>query len=150
MVKKILIIAFMIFLTACTVNSNEPVSSSDPVTDETQVIVNSYQPQLSDNQFNQGNVYIDSSEILTLESFPLQFTLHIKGNLPTPCHKLRVAVQPPDDQNQILVEVYSLVDPDKMCTQVLEPFEINVPLGSFPAGKYTVIVNSEVIAEFQS
>lgn len=149
MYKYLIAIPFMILLAACSVNPDQPVSNTDPTTNETQV-VDTYQPQQGDDQLKTGNVYIDSSEILTLESFPLQFTLHMKGSLPTPCHKLRVAVQPPDDQNKILVEVYSLVDPDKMCTQVLEPFEINIPLGSYPAGKYTILVNGEVIAEFQS
>lgn len=150
MIKKLYIFAFMIFLTACSANPDQPVSSSDSVTDETPAIVESYLPQQSDTQLKQGSVYLDSSEILTLESYPLQFTLHMKGSLPTPCHQLRVAVQQPNAQNQILIEVYSVVDPDKMCTQVLEPFEVTVPLGSYPAGKYTVLVNGEVIAEFQS
>jgi hypothetical protein len=71
------------------------------------------------------------------------------GNLPTPCHKLRAIVSPPDDQKRIQVGVYALSDPGTMCTQVLEPFEISIPLGSFTEGVYTVWVNDESAGTFE-
>jgi len=171
MIKKLITILFMIFLAACSVNPDEPMENpttpalnstepvlfptdrlpgSQPVTNETPVIEDSYQPREDDSSLDQGSVYLDSSEILTLESYPLQFTLHLKGSLPTPCHQLRVTVQQPDAQNVIQIDVYSVVKSEQICTQVLEPFEVSVPLGSFPSGKYTVRINGEVIAEFQS
>jgi len=48
------------------------------------------------------------------------------------------------------VEVYSLVQPDQVCIQVLEPFDVNVPLGSYVAGSYTVVINGEEMGEFTS
>lgn len=97
-----------------------------------------------------GNVYLDSTDLLTMESYPLQFMLVLKGNLPTPCHHLRVAVSLPDTQNKIIIDVYSVTDPNAICTQVMEPFEENIPLGSFPTGHYTLWVNGEQVAEFDS
>ena len=97
-----------------------------------------------------GNIYLDSTELLTLESFPLQFTLVLKGNLPTPCHQLHLEVTPPDSKNRINVDVYTVVQTDMACVQVLEPFEQNLPLGSFPAGHYTLWVNGELVAEFDA
>lgn len=97
-----------------------------------------------------GEVYLDSTELLTMESYPPQFMLVLKGSLPTPCHQIRIAVSPPDTENKIVVEVYSVADPNAICVQMLEPFEVNFPLGSFPAGKYTLWVNGEMAAEFQS
>ena len=61
-----------------------------------------------------------------------------------------MATNPPDKQNQIYVEVYSVILPDQMCAQVLEPFEANVGLGSFSAGHYSIWVNGEMIGEFDS
>jgi hypothetical protein len=61
-----------------------------------------------------------------------------------------VIANPPDDQNQIQVEVYSVIDPEQMCIQVLEPLEANIGLGSFPSGHYTVFVNGEQVGEFDS
>jgi hypothetical protein len=85
-----------------------------------------------------------------MESFPPQYMLHLVGNLPTPCHHLRANVSQPDDQNRIQVEVYSLVDPEEICTQVLSPFENNLSLGSFETGKYTLLLNGKQIAEIQA
>jgi len=58
-----------------------------------------------------------------------------------------VAVQPPDEENQINIEVYSVADPSRMCTQVLEPFLAEVPLENLEGGQYTVMVNGEQAGE---
>lgn len=112
------------------------------------------QPSPPDNPTNpkliRGNAYLDSAELLTLESSPLQFALILKGNLPTPCNQLQVDVNPPDAENKITVDVYSLVNPDVMCAQVLQPFEENMPLGNFPAGHYALWVNGNQVAEFDA
>jgi hypothetical protein len=49
----------------------------------------------------------------------------------------------PDTQNQIHVEMWSLVDPNVECIQVLEAFEADISLGSYSSGLYTVFVNGE-------
>jgi hypothetical protein len=109
-----------------------------------------YLPQVGDGNLDKGNVYIDSAEILILESYPVQIMLSLQGNLPTPCHKLRVDIQPPDEQKRIFVDVYSVSDPNSICAQVLEPFDASIPLGSFPTGHYTVWVNGEKVGEFDA
>jgi hypothetical protein len=82
-------------------------------------------------------------DILVAESMPPQYTLNLKGTLPTPCHQLRVEVGQPDSQMRIPVSVYSVVDPSAICTQVLAPFEAAVPLQGLATGKYTVVVNGK-------
>jgi hypothetical protein len=59
-------------------------------------------------------------------------------------------VNPPDAENKILVEVYSIIGPDQVCVQVLSPFEVNVPLGSFAPGYYILLINGEQAAEFEA
>jgi hypothetical protein len=49
-----------------------------------------------------------------------------------------------------MVEVYSLVDPDVACIQVLEPFQQGINLGSLPQGSYTVYVNGEQVGEIDA
>lgn len=109
-----------------------------------------WQPQEGDQRLDRAEAFVQTSEILTLESSPPQFMLHITGSLPTPCHQLRVEVSEPGAENRIQAEVYSLVQPDQVCIQVLEPFDVNVPLGSYAAGNYTVLINGEQIGEFTS
>ena len=109
----------------------------------------SWEPQPGDDKLQRGNAYLDSRQILTQESFPPQFMLELKGNLPTPCHKLRVKVNPPDANKQIQVEVYSLADPAEICIQVLEAFQVSVPLKNLASGTYQVSVNQEPVGELK-
>lgn len=149
------------FLAACTGiqpadDNDTPVSSTDsPMEEPTRPasggpLNNSYLPQTEDSKFTRGQVFIDSTDLLIMESYPVQIALALKGSLPTPCNQLRVVANPPDEQNRIQVEVYSVSDPEQMCIQVLEPFEANIGLGSFPSGHYTVLVNGEQVGEFDS
>jgi len=123
-----------------TPRPGDPVS---PKTDDTL-------PRPGDKALHRGTVYLDSADLLTLESYPLQFSLALAGNLPTPCNHLRVAVSPPDAENKIVVNVYSVADPNAVCIQMLEPFEVSIPLGSYPSGHYTLWVNGEQVAEFDA
>ena len=109
-----------------------------------------FAPKPDDKNLSRGNVFINESELLIRESFPPQITLRISGDLPTPCHELRVNVLAPDSENIINVEVYSVVDPDLACIQVLEPFQANIDLGTFPGGHYVVRVNGGILGEFDT
>lgn len=126
-------------------NTSYPNSEENPAA----MPIQDYAPQPGDAALTRENVYLESIDLLTLESFPLQFMLQLKGNLPTPCNALRVVVSPPDADNKVLVDVYSVIDSNKVCAQVIQPFDVNIPLGSFSAGAYTLWVNGEQVAEFQ-
>ena len=150
--KRILIAVTLlnVALSACTFTGqpamDEPANSETSSAPQT----GNFIPGPADSNLMRGEVYLDSTELLTLESFPLQFMLSLQGSLPTPCHQLRLAVSPPDAGNRIDVAVYSVSKPDEICIQIIEAFEVNVPLGSFPEGRYTLWVNGEMVAEFQS
>jgi len=106
-----------------------------------------WEPQPGDEALEKGQAFVDDSQILVLESFPPQYRLTLKGNLPTPCHSLRVRVPPPDDQKRILVEVYSIFDPAEMCIQVLKAFEVSIPLNPTPGETFTILVNGKLVGE---
>ncbi len=105
-------------------------------------------PVPGEESMTKGQVFIDSSKVEALNSNPNQAGLLLTGTLPTPCHYLRVNMTPPDAENKIVVEVYSLADPTAVCVQVLQPFETTVNLGSFPAGTYTIWVNGQQAGEY--
>lgn len=109
-----------------------------------------FEPRDSDAELERGEVYLDSADVLVMESFPVQIMLSLTGNTPTPCHQVRLLANPPDADNNIPIEVYSVFDPEQVCIQVLQPFVANLNLGSFPTGSYTVLVNGEQIGEFES
>lgn len=97
-----------------------------------------------------GNAFPDAMALNIEPGTPTKVSLRLKGDLPTPCHILQVDMTASDSENRIQIEVYSLVDPNKMCAQVLEPFEQELVLGSFSSGKYSVWVNGQQVGEFDS
>jgi hypothetical protein len=97
---------------------------------------------------SRGEAIFTTKDVLLQETFPLQVLLHLKGTLPTPCHHLRARIDGPDIENRIQVDMYSLYKPDEVCIQVLQEFDIFLPLGSFPDGTYTIWLNGEKIGDF--
>jgi hypothetical protein len=96
--------------------------------------------------FVRGTPEINDSEVLVLDN-PLRVELHLVGFLPTPCHELAWDVAPAA-QGVIQVEVYTKVDPEVICVQVLEPFEERIELKQLLPGNYTVLVNGEQVGAF--
>ncbi len=91
----------------------------------------------------EGLVFVESTEILYLESFPVQVRLAVLGSLSTPCHEVRWEVE--DLGWAVDVRFWSEADPAQDCVQVLEPLEISIPLGSFESASSPVLLNGEQI-----
>lgn len=106
-----------------------------------------WSPQPGDLMLERDEATVNQADILVMESFPPQYMLSLQGTLPTPCHQLRIQVSPPDAQQRIMVEVYSLSKPGEICVQVIETFQVQVPLKDLPAGSYTIWVNGEPAGE---
>ncbi len=104
-------------------------------------------PQPEDANLTRDQVYLDEMEALTLESAPPQYQIRLAGSLPTPCHALRVMVNEPDAIGRIQVEVYSVADPNMICTAVLQPFAVTVPVELPGPGTFPVRVNGQEIGE---
>ena len=86
-------------------------------------------------------VFVDSTDILYLESFPVQVRLVVSGSVATPCHEPVWNVDAADDG--ITVRLWSEADADAMCASVLTPFEVSIPLGSFETADLPVSLNGE-------
>jgi hypothetical protein len=143
-------LALVALIAACSPNPTDtPVSSDQPNGNSSSGQL-SFVPEPADISLTRGEVIINSTDLLVMESFPPQFMLSLKGNLPTPCHHMRAAVDPPDADNKIMVDVYTVSNPDMMCAQVLQPFSETIELGTFPGGHYSVWVNGQLAGEFDS
>lgn len=153
MKRLFLIPALFALLAACAAESpppDEPVAAAPGSPANPVASPDDYAPRSGDERLLRGNVYLDSAQLLILESQPPQIRLALAGNLPDPCHRLRVRAAAPDEENRIRVEVYSLADPTAVCIQVLQPFQASIPLPleGLPPGHYTVWVNGEKVGEF--
>ena len=102
-----------------------------------------------DKNLQAGTVFIQHSEIILKESDPVQVELVLVGQLPSPCHQLRVVTSEPDQTGHIKVQAYTVSEPENMCIQVLEPFVAVVPLGEYTAGSFTLSINNEMNGEFK-
>ena len=108
------------------------------------------EPEPPSGEMIRGEVFISDTQLLIMESFPVQIMLNIKGELPTPCNIFRGEVSPPNEENEIHVDAYSEVEEGAICITVMEPFEENVsiPMQGAPDGTYTIWVNGELVGEF--
>jgi hypothetical protein len=97
-----------------------------------------------------ATVDLDASYLVVSDSKPALVGAVIKGNLSDPCHHLRVTVSPPDENNHINLEVYSVYDPKTICITVIQPFSASIPLGSYSGGHYAVYVNGELLSSFDA
>ncbi|MEX0698433.1 MAG: hypothetical protein WD354_01750, partial [Acidimicrobiia bacterium] len=88
----------------------------------------------------------ETTDILLMESFPVQVALRVTGNLPTPCHQ--PVWETDDDGTTIAVTLASTSEPDALCAQVLEPFEMSISLGEFESGSRVVTLNGDEIGDF--
>lgn len=104
-------------------------------------------PLPNESEMARGNVFVDESSVVLMESYPVQAALLVSGSLPTPCHELRATVSEPDEENKIYVELFSITDPNMACIQMLEQFSTSIPLGSYTSGSYTVYLNGEEVGE---
>ncbi len=123
-----------------------PGVSIPTIDDDQSPVEPGYLPRTEDESRERMEIEVQTAELYMAESFPPQPFLHLSGELPTPCHELRILVNPPDDTDQIHVVVYSVADPTTVCVQVLEPFDISIPLSNIPSGQFTVFVNGRKVA----
>lgn len=111
---------------------------------------NPFAPKPGDEKLTRGKAYINEASLVIRESYPPQISLSIRGDLPTPCNELRVKIDPPDQENKIKADVYSLIEPNKVCIEMLKPFQEYIDLGTFAVGHYSVWVNGEIAGEFDT
>lgn len=141
----------ILLLNACIA---QPTPESTPTTGAPFAIIstdNPYAPRPEDISMQIGGVVLTSSGLVEqTESTPTRVKLNILGMLPRACSELRMDVADPNEQYQIFVNVYSLVNPNIKCENVFQQFEAAVLLGVYSAGRYTVWVNNQLVGDFVS
>jgi len=111
-----------------------------------------YEPQTGDEKLARGPAFLDlaTSFIAVTTAQPSQANAILQGNLTDACHHLRVVISKSEQEHTISLEVYSMADPSKVCAAMLQPFSASIPLGNYPTGMYTVLVNGEKLAEIST
>lgn len=97
----------------------------------------------------QNLVFVDTVVPMIMESFPVQVSVSVEGNLSVPCVELLPAAVSRSENVFTVVMAETVLGPAESCIAVLEPFTESVSLDvlGLSAGTYTVVVNG-VEAEF--
>lgn len=94
-----------------------------------------------------GEVRITGADLRIMESYPIQVMMDVSGEKPSPCHEVFWTAE--DTGEVIEVVMISQVASDQECAQVIEPFSIAVPLGSWAEEEREVRLNGEIVGSFQ-
>jgi len=95
-----------------------------------------------------GEVWVTGADVRIMESFPVQIMLDVTGEKPTPCHEIFWTVD--DDGEVIEIEMISQVAAEQVCAEVIEPFTIAVPLGSWAGESREIELNGEIVGSFET
>lgn len=153
--KKIALLYFAFLLAGCLAQP-APVPTPIPTATESAPFIikqeeNPYVPRPEDTGKRRVEVILTTTNLFERSDLtPLQNELRIFGSMPSTCGDLRVIINPPNNTYQILVEVYSVVDPILKCENVFQQFEAVVLLGIYSAGRFTIWVNDVYAGDFVS
>jgi hypothetical protein len=141
--------------TAFKLPSSTPPSSANEATPEATAIKippvsTDMLPKPADQILKKGTAEVTTAQVIQLPTDPPQYVVHITGDTPTPCHKLRVSVDVSKNDNRVVMESYSVFDPKVICLQMVQPFEVTVPLGKLPVNDYTVWLNGQQVGEIKA
>lgn len=85
-------------------------------------------PKPGDTKWMRGSVMVERWSVNAGK-------LEMAGNLPSPCHELRLKLpEKPGEAGELAVEAYSVFDPRSICAQMLKPFSLSLPLTAAQAG----------------
>ncbi len=95
--------------------------------------------------WSDGPIFINSAELVVAESFPLQVSIKISAELPTPCNEPYWQIA--DDGTTLDVTVFTGVNPAAICIQVIQPIEFSIDLGDWDEAR-DVLLNGESLGGF--
>lgn len=105
----------------------------------------------SSEPFFRETAYLETAELHTLQEAPGLVFLHLTGDVPTACHQASATVCPACSTaygNLIQVNLYAMIENGRACDGPPEPFDQDVPLGTFSEGIYVVTMNGQYVGAF--
>ena len=147
--KQSLYVFLVLILCACIPQATLTPTSTVGVPVVIKSSDNPYESKPEDANLKIAGVELTSMDLAEhTGDTPVRVVLRILGSLPRTCNALRIDVAEPNAQYQIIVKVYSLVDPKVSCDNVFQQFDASVLLGVYSAGRYTVWVNDSLVGDF--
>lgn len=130
----VLLLIFAVALSGCIGNeqNNTDNGTGEPGGDH----------NASEEEYIYGMANVESIDILTLESFPVQIHVIAEGYLPDGCTEID-EIENEREGNNFDINITTKRPRDAMCTQAIRDFNRTIPLDvqGLSAGNYTVNVN---------
>lgn len=128
------LLAALVALAACSGGTTEETATVEPTATEVAAPIG-VQP-------DRGQAVVTSTDVLILESFPVQVNVIARGDLPDTCTTIDQVISQRNG-NDFRVAITTFRQPDATCAQTLVPFEetVSLDVAGLPAGTYQVIVN---------
>ena len=112
---------------------------------------NPFEPQIEDVGRQIATVTITSVSLSELYDYsPPRSMLSLVGYMPSVCNELRVDIGAPDEDYNVFIEIYSLIDATIQCDNVFQQFETSILLGTYSPGRYSVYINGALMGDFVS
>ncbi|WP_340818678.1 hypothetical protein [Methanolobus sp. WCC4] len=144
----ILVLLTIVIVTVATFSlgcAEEPPAITNNTTDIDET------PDTVDDGYIYGNAVVEGTEVLILESFPVQVHVEVTGYLPDGCTEIdEENVEFNEEDNTFQVSITTKRPADAMCTQAIVPFERTVALDVYGLEKGVYIVNvNDVTDQFE-
>jgi hypothetical protein len=147
--KKRLIFLLAILMSSCLVPLTAEPKANIPVPFVLVSADNPFAPLSTDSALQVTGVVLISIDLVERTDLsPVRVQLNLLGSLPRTCNELRIDVARPNDQYQILVQVYSIQDSNLKCDNVFQQINASVLLGVYSPGRYTVWINHGLVGDF--
>ena len=149
--KRLFSLLTIFLLSSCTVAPTPEPTPTASLPYRITPDENPYEPKLEDVGQQIASVTITSVDLAEIYDYsPPRTALGLIGYMPSVCNELRVDIAPPDENFNVFIEVYSLVNPDIECDNVFQQFEVRILLGTYSPGRYYVWINDAPVGDFVS
>lgn len=146
-----LLMLTVLLLTSCTTLPTPEPTATAVVPYRITPDENPFAPELADVNWQVATVTIMSVGLSEQYEFsPPRAMLSLVGYMPSVCNELRVNINPPDEEFNLYIDVYSLINPDVQCDNVFQQFETSILLGTYSPGRYAVWINDVLMGDFVS
>lgn len=141
-VTTFLLMAFVIILSGCVGNGQKETESENATNDSQGIIGTNSSHGTTGGDYIYGTAKVESIQIVTLESFPVQIQVIAKGYLPDGCTEIN-EIKNESEGNAFNITISTKRPKDAFCTQAIKSFTETIPLEvrGLKAGNYTVNVN---------
>lgn len=140
--KKSALFILLLFCISLLIScgGEEPTDDATPDTEPTEMPTPTLAPTTPIPM--NGEAPVDSIEIMIMESFPVQVSVRVRGELQDGCTEID-QIETTRDEQQFNVVMTTLRPADAVCTEAVVPFDETIPLDvlDLPAGTYAVDVN---------